>query len=48
MSYFRVGLVNLIKSNKINYYKKKRKKQKYFPCLFIVHLKLNTIYLVPL
>ena len=28
MSYFRVGLVNLIKSNKINYYKKKKKKTK--------------------
>ena len=47
MSYFRVGLVNLIKGNKKNY-KKKRKKQKYFSCLFIVHLKRNTIYLVPL
>ena len=30
MSYFRVGLVNLIKSNKINYYKKKEKNKNTF------------------
>lgn len=36
MSYFRVGLVNLIKSNKKNYYKKKEKTKILFMFIYSI------------